>query len=90
MSVESPGLLDGYGFDIERILIDPTDGSDCKPSSPVCQWKIIFGRWGLASTSIVIQGADSSYTTACSGDRVDVTSTVLEGNTTLSTFGAIQ
>ena len=90
VSVESPGLLDGYGFDLQRILVDPTDGTNCKPASPVCQWKVIFGRWALPVTSILVQGADSTDTTACTGDQVNVTSTVLEGNTTLSATGAIQ
>ena len=101
----TPGLLDGYGFEMERRLIDAnsSQGQGCNPSAPpspqpICVWRVLFGAWGPPWTPslsgyvgpITINGAPASDTTACADVLLPVSSTVQNVTLTIYLPGSIQ
>jgi len=87
-------LLDTYGFQMERRLIDASSQMACDPaSSLICNWKVLFGWWGAGYVGpVTINGAPLSDITACADNvRVTVRATVLSVNIPASSaFGSIQ
>ncbi|HKD40538.1 MAG TPA: Ig-like domain-containing protein [Myxococcaceae bacterium] len=90
-----PTILDGYGFGMERLLVNASAGPSfeqaCTPTTAICKWKVLFYDWGVGQVNPVqIQGASPADTTACTPDTVAVSATVLSVITTVYDNGAIQ
>ncbi len=84
-------LLDGYGFENERVLLNAS-GARCDFSvDPMCTWRRVFGTWGSGYLGTVqVTGAPAADTNPCQGDTLTVTTTLLGVQTQLTTTGAIQ
>ncbi len=88
---DSGGLLDGYGFGIERIKIDATTLQECAPSSTRCIWRTQFYGWGAGySGSATVKGAAASDTKPCEADMVKLSVTTLNQRLETATTGAIE
>ena len=37
--------LDGYGFTLERRLVNAAGTGPCSPAELVCRWKVLMGTW---------------------------------------------
>jgi hypothetical protein len=90
-----PSILDGYGFGMDRLLVNASTGPQfeqaCTATTAICKWKLVFYDWGSGLVNPVqIQGAPPSDTTACQNDQVTVSATVLNVITSISENGAIQ
>jgi hypothetical protein len=61
------GVLDGYGFRMERLLVDASTQQACNPaSSTICNWKILFGGWSAGFMGrVTVSGALVTDTTPC-------------------------
>jgi hypothetical protein len=88
--VLSSGLLDAYGFGVERRLLNSSNGV-CVAASPVCQWRVLFTTWARGFVSDAeIRGAPTTDTTGCANDIVTLGTTVLSVTTTSVTTGALK
>jgi hypothetical protein len=88
--VLSAGLLDAYGFGMERRLLNTSNGV-CVAASPICQWRVLFTTWAEGYVSDAeIRGAPPTDTTGCQNDNVSLGTTVLNVTTLSPTVGAIQ
>ncbi|MDY7231939.1 Ig-like domain-containing protein [Hyalangium rubrum] len=89
--VLNSGLLDGYGFGMERRLLNSADQTACTASSAICSWKVLFTDWGNGYVSDAeIKGATAGDTTGCQNDTVTLGTTVLNVTTFSATTGGIQ
>ena len=66
--------LDGYGFDLQRVLLNPAGTGSCTPTELVCRWKMVFGDWsqGLVADVVLTAGTAPATPTAQAA-IVDVT-----------------
>jgi hypothetical protein len=92
VTIPNPSILDGYGFSIEKMLVDAATEQNCViGTTPICKWKWLFGTWGRGySGSVVITGAPTSDVAPPSPDVVSVDSTVLGQKITTQATGTIQ
>jgi len=92
------GILDGYGFGVEKLWLDysnPDGGSpdwtQCTPTSLSCQSRVLFYSWGGGNVPAgQIYGAPLTDTSACQPDDVSITCTILGRINTTHSYGAIQ
>jgi hypothetical protein len=88
--VLSAGLLDAYGFGMERRLLN-SSGGVCVAASPLCLWRMLFTTWGRGYVSDAeIKGAPTTDTKGCENDNVLLSTTVVNVTTTTNTVGAIK
>jgi len=85
-------VLDGYGFQMERVLVDASSQHACNPAtSTICNWKILFGGWSSGFVgSATITGAATSDTNPCLDAVFPLKVTVLQVDTTINAVGGIQ
>jgi hypothetical protein len=85
-------LLDGYGFGMERRLIDSTSFTACNPaSSTICIWRVLFGDWGAGFVgSVTINGQAVTNPPGCTNAILGVKATVLSVDLTVYANGGIQ
>lgn len=89
--VMGPGLLDGYGFGIERLWLDYPSLTQCVPTSLSCQSRVLFYDWGSGHVGgAAVYGAPLTDTTPCQPDDVSISTTLLGQTLTLHTYGAIE
>jgi hypothetical protein len=48
--------VDGFGFGIERRLLNAADNSECVPANPTCIWKTLFYNWKENINVIEVKG----------------------------------
>ena len=90
IKVLSSGLLDSYGFGMERRLLNSSNGV-CVSSSPICQWRMLFTTWARGYVSDAeIKGAPTTDTQGCQNDNVTLGTTVLNVTRFSGTTGAMQ
>ena len=82
-------LLDGYGFGIERRLLDAAGGGDCTAGTPICQWKTLFYDWQRPIVGIRYENTRTDAL-GCFNDNVSVIATVLGVGTMQTTSGGVQ
>jgi hypothetical protein len=88
--VLNSGLLDAYGFGMERRLLN-SSGGVCVPASPLCLWRMLFTTWGRGYVSDAeIKGAPITDTKGCENDNVLLSTTVVNVTTTSNTTGAMK
>jgi len=88
----TPGILDGYGFQMERLLLDSSTFRGCDPStSTICVWRVLFGGWGAGNVgTMTVNGTPPSDMTGCVDFNLPVSSTVLNQTLTIFVPGSIQ
>lgn len=79
-------LLDGYGFQYERVLVNAMDVTqDCTPSTPRCVWQPSFGRWERGGLAVLrVSGAATTDMMSCA-DELGIQAQVNVLSTTVST-----
>jgi hypothetical protein len=100
---ETGGLLDSYGFNIQRTLVGenatslgayPSALQACNPNSSgtICIWKMIFyGGWSVGYSGYATIQADSSTTTnACQSQLATVQITTEQVTTLATATGEVQ
>ncbi|HZH03736.1 MAG TPA: hypothetical protein VEY30_08135, partial [Myxococcaceae bacterium] len=86
----SDTLLDGYGFDFERRLVDASSGRACAATSVACRWKTLFYDMTLPAFVVDVEGAPPDDTDPCEDDRVSVGMTVESVYSDVTVTGAIK
>lgn len=81
VKLSSTSLLDNYGFDLERKLVNAADGRECvMGTTAICRWKTLFKDWYKGYIGYVtVTGATTPMAgdaSAGMNDRVTVTATV--------------
>jgi hypothetical protein len=73
----SGSLQDGYGFNMDTVLVDATTLTACMPGvTPICRQRVVFGDWGRGYIgTLVVTGAPGTDTTSATGDSVTLTIT---------------
>jgi hypothetical protein len=92
MTVPFSSLLDGYGFRMERVLVDASTQQYCDPaSSTICNWKLLFGGWGAGYIgTVTVTGAPTTDTNPCADDVFNLDATVLQVPTRAYSTGGVQ
>jgi len=85
-------VLDGYGFQMDRVLVDSSSQHACDPAtSTICNWKMVFGGWSQGFVGpVTITGAATSDINPCLDAVFPLNITVLQVNTTAYAVGGIQ
>ncbi len=85
-------VLDGYGFQMDRMLVDASSQRACDPAtSTICNWKLLFGGWSQGFVgSATITGAATTDTNPCLDADFPLKVTVLQVDTTIHAIGGIQ
>ncbi|HVE86426.1 MAG TPA: hypothetical protein VND93_26400, partial [Myxococcales bacterium] len=84
-------LLDGYGFDMDRVLVNPGTGRLCQPTDTICHFRTQFYAWYVGGiSSITVTGASPSDVTPCAPDTVTATVTELGVPFGFTSSGAIE
>ncbi len=72
--VNNTSGLDGYGFELQRLLVNAAGTGPCTTSELVCRWKIILGSWSEGYLADVqLTGAAPPAMPAAQTAIVDVT-----------------
>ncbi len=92
VSASFSSLLDGYGFQMSRILVDASSQLACNPnSSLICNWKLVFGGWGSGYVgSVRVNGGTPSDPAGCITSNVQFDATVLQVITSAFATGGFQ
>ena len=87
VSLNSTTILDGYGFGLDRLLVDATTKLPCSPTSQVCRWSTLFTTWSLGyCVSGTIKGANN---TAGAPDTGKIEATVLSNKVSALSDGMV-
>jgi len=87
VSLNSTTILDGYGFGLDRLLVDATTKLPCSPTSQICRWSTLFTTWSLGyCVSGTIKGANNS---AAAADTVKIEATVLSNKVSALSDGVV-
>ena len=69
--------LDGYGFDLERRLVNAAGTGPCSPTELVCRWKVIMGTWSQGYVAnLQLTGSTPPVTTPSSAQTAIAETTV--------------
>ncbi|MBI5533151.1 MAG: Ig-like domain-containing protein [Deltaproteobacteria bacterium] len=91
LSWKAPVLLDGYGFEWERRLMTPDGTADCVPSTPICQWRVLFYTWDSGYCGdLEVTGTPDTDLTPTQPDTAKVEITVLSTKVTAASAGSIE
>jgi hypothetical protein len=94
VSWKGSGMLDGLGFELQTVLIDPVTRQAC-PANGRCEWAVVFGGWdGRYVGDVEIKGGaprpEPDGGTTWVDDVVTVRATVLSGTTDIPVAGRIR
>ncbi|MFZ5468723.1 MAG: hypothetical protein ACOZIN_04720 [Myxococcota bacterium] len=90
VAISNTNLLDGYGFGMERRLLDSTTSQACTAAgSPICHWRVLFYDWRRPVASGSVTGAAPTDFTLCQPDSVTIEADVLQIKTGVTSNGAI-
>lgn len=88
--ITNSSIQDGYGFGIERRLLDASTSQGCTAASAICVWKYLFYDWRHISTAVTLTGAPPTDVNPCQNDNVTISADVLGIKTGIVTSGGIQ
>lgn len=87
---KSGNPLDGYGFGMERRLLDASTNTECTATSEICIWRMLFFDWGEGYLGFgEVTGAPLSDNTPAQNDTVRIEATVLLNKVTIEAVGSI-
>lgn len=85
-------LQDGYGFDVDPVLVDVTNNGLCTPGvTPICKLKYLFGQWNRGYIgNAILTGAALTDVTPPAADVLTVSITTNGTTTQHSAAGTMQ